>query len=262
MKPFAGNPLKGRIVGGHETLIQVLPYQVSLQRFGHHSCGASIISPKFVVTAAHCISGYPEWYSIRSGSTNHSEGGTLHRVKRVIVHEKNRFNDFGMILNDIALVEVCEPFDFDNTRRAIELFNQDEKSSSGSMAVVSGWGATEDLMKLKSDNLRSVAVPIVEQDICVKAYEDLGGVPEGQICAALFGIGGKDACQNDSGGPLTIDGRLAGVASWGYGCGRPEFPGVYTEIAHYRTWIDKKIQAKVGNSKKYQKICQRSMDFN
>lgn len=53
------------------------------------------------------------------------------------------------------------------------------------------------------------------------------------------GKGGKDACQGDSGGPAvsTKTKKQAGVVSWGQGCARAQFPGVYTNVANYIPWI-------------------------
>lgn len=50
--------LDGRIVGGEATFIEEYPYQASLQYYSSHRCGAVIINENFVVTAAHCTSGY------------------------------------------------------------------------------------------------------------------------------------------------------------------------------------------------------------
>lgn len=62
------------------------------------------------------------------------------------------------------------------------------------------------------------------------------GVTARMICA---GEAGKDSCQGDSGGPLTINRgagftELAGIVSFGTGCGRAGYPGVYTNVAEGR----------------------------
>lgn len=52
---------------------------------------------------------------------------------------------------------------------------------------------------------------------------------------------------DDSGGPLVTygsqsadDAVLVGVVSWGYGCGKPDLPGVYSRVSMARDWINEK----------------------
>lgn len=85
-------------------------------------------------------------------------------------------------------------------------------------------------------HLRAAEVPVVNQEACGQAYESFGGITDRMICAGHT-EGGKDACQGDSGGPLVAEGKLIGIVSWGYGCARPNYPGVYSRVAVVRDWI-------------------------
>ena len=89
------------------------------------------------------------------------------------------------------------------------------------------------------DTCQYVQVPAVTNADCNSAYG--GGITESMICAGYLGEGGKDSCQGDSGGPFVCnkDGKaiIAGVVSWGYGCGEPEYPGVYARTTHVLNWI-------------------------
>ena len=59
------------------------------------------------------------------------------------------------------------------------------------------------------------------------------------ICA---GEEGRDSCQGDSGGPMVdSEGLLIGIVSWGQGCADKDYPGVYTEVSAYITWINETL---------------------
>ena len=216
-------------------MIETYPYQISLQLSGRHNCGGSIISAHYVVTAGHCVEYDVIRLSIRAGTSQKQQGGSVHEVVEIIQHEEYYSNGYGVPINDIALLRVKEPFQFDDTRQPINLFNAGEESVAGVKSVITGWGNTG---RGSPVQLQTVTVPIVTKDLCNEAYERYGGLPKGQICAAYYGVGGKDACQGDSGGPLAIDGRLAGIVSWGNGCAQAYYPGAYTEVAAYREWIN------------------------
>jgi trypsin len=83
-----------------------------------------------------------------------------------------------------------------------------------------------------------VQVPVVAESTCRRLYDDVVAGspydPHAMFCAGYVtapGEEGADACQGDAGGPLVVDGRLAGIVSWGVGCG--EYPGFYTRVATY-----------------------------
>uniref|UniRef100_A0AAN0LJ72 Trypsin-like protein n=1 Tax=Nesodiprion zhejiangensis nucleopolyhedrovirus TaxID=3135970 RepID=A0AAN0LJ72_9BACU len=225
----------GRIVGGNPTSIDDVPYQVSLQVFSTHICGGSIISEKWIVTAAHCITYPVSLYKIRTGSTLSTCGGVVSDVKSIIVHHKYATNNYGVPVNDIALLQLKNSLILGITSDAVGLYDYGESIPSESFGLVTGWGTLTENGNTPVV-LYSVSIPIIPTDVCSNIFQSWGGLPENQICAAAPG-GGKDACQGDSGGPLVVDNRLAGIVSWGNGCGRIGWPGAYTEIAPFRHWI-------------------------
>ena len=229
---------QGLIVGGRETSIEEHPWQVSLQSRGFHFCGGSIISKDVVLTAGHCTTSYPaSSMSVRVGSSRTASGGSLHQVEEIVRHENFKINIFGIPTNDVAILKLKSPIAMSKSTRAIPLFAKSEEAAEGAAATISGWGATYEGGSAPSV-LHTVQVPIVAKATCSDAYLIWGGVPEGQICAA-YPAGGRDTCQGDSGGPLIVGGRQAGIVSWGNGCARKGYPGVYTEIAAVREWLAK-----------------------
>uniref|UniRef100_A0A672GIB8 Peptidase S1 domain-containing protein n=1 Tax=Salarias fasciatus TaxID=181472 RepID=A0A672GIB8_SALFA len=112
----------------------------------------------------------------------------------------------------------------------------------GLLCWVTGWGALRHPAH-SSNMLQKVDVRLVSEEACVRSYGNL--VTPRMLCAG-YRSGKKDACQGDSGGPLVCQepsGRwfLAGVVSWGRGCGRPDYYGVYTRITRLTGWIKKVI---------------------
>ncbi|WP_217223631.1 trypsin-like serine protease, partial [Streptomyces anulatus] len=85
-------------------------------------------------------------------------------------------------------------------------------------------------------HLLKADVPFVSDADCQSAYSDL--VPGEELCAGLLDTGGVDSCQGDSGGPMfrkddADEWIQVGIVSWGQGCARPNYPGVYTEVSHF-----------------------------
>ncbi|XP_044757832.1 trypsin-7-like [Coccinella septempunctata] len=226
--------LDGRIVGGSPANITQLPYQVSLQYRGQHICGGSIIHRSYVLTAAHCLDGFQtNKFQVRAGSANIATGGVSSPVCAATKH--GLYNKFSQD-NDIGILQLCNPLPVRDGIQIVKLPKQGELFRAGLLAVVSGWGYATEGGGITSKTLRQVKVPIVEQQTCKRLYRSTGFVTDNMICAGET-QGGKDSCQGDSGGPLVLNGKLIGVVSWGYGCARPRFPGVYTKVAKYRNWI-------------------------
>jgi len=226
----------GRIVGGRATTIDDFPFQVSYNNYGAHRGGGVILSPTKVLTAGHVIRGTMlRLVTIRAGSTYHHEGGVQIAVRRMIEHDMlhipTAFN------NDIALIFLVSPLEFGPGIQPIQLPLQDDDLDSGVNVTISGWG-TLSSGGVSPLNLQYVEIPVVDRDICANAYRNVNAVNENMICAGLYGVGGRDACQGDSGGGVVIGNIVHGLVSWGTGCALPNFPGVNTRVAYYRDWID------------------------
>lgn len=234
--------LDGRIVGGYAINITQAPYQVSLQRYGSHFCGGSIISERWIVTAAHCtniLNNNTDAVVVRAGSSLHSKDGDLYSVRRIV--QNPRFS--GRTIDyDFSLLELSEPLKFDSTKQPIKLHDFDEIFADNATCLVTGWGNTQSATESRMQ-LRAAEVPLVNQQKCIDAYSSFGGITPRMICAGFEKEGGKDACQGDSGGPLIsiskVDGlpRLVGIVSWGYGCAKPSYPGVYSRVLAGRDWF-------------------------
>uniref|UniRef100_A0A182J896 trypsin n=1 Tax=Anopheles atroparvus TaxID=41427 RepID=A0A182J896_ANOAO len=203
-----------RVVGGFEIDVSEAPYQ-------------------WVLTAAHCTDGSPpSALSVRYGSSEHASGGTVVPVARVVKHP--RYSS-ATIDYDFSLLELEGEVSFGELVQPVALPEQDEAVEDGTLTTVSGWGNTQSSSESNAF-LRAANVPTVNQNECDTAYEDFGGVTDRMLCAG-YKQGGKDACQGDSGGPLVADGKLVGVVSWGYGCAKAGYPGVYSRVASVRDWV-------------------------
>lgn len=206
---------------------------VSLKWNGQHYCGGSLVSSKWIVTAAHCLSdssGNP--YVAESGDTvgvgNYNVTQTTnYSVKRFIVHPQYNSTTFD---NDIGLIEL------NNEVRSIApiVYDTSDTFTTGTQTKIAGWGTMHEGSYDPSDSLMEALTPLVDYNRCNASYD--GALTNNMICAGYF-TSTRDSCQGDSGGPLMIDGKLVGIVSWGIGCARDDYPGVYTKVKNYIKWI-------------------------
>ncbi|XP_023171155.2 trypsin beta-like [Drosophila hydei] len=229
-----------RIVNGKSIHIEQAPWQVSLQYYNRHVCGGSILSSTVIATAAHCVQQFNgKQLSIRAGSTFWKTSGQLVKVKKVTLHPQFTVSP---IQNDIAILHLTTPLQFSRAIKSIPIAN--EAPPHGSFAFVSGWGVMKEGTDLISNNLQYTELKIMNRNFCSDSgYSKHPKVlTEGTLCAAADIA--TDACQGDSGGPLVAYGKLAGIVSWGIGCARMEYPGVYTDVSYYKDWIQKQLRTR------------------
>lgn len=231
--------MDGRIVGGHSTDIARHPWQVSLQRSNSHFCGGALISNRYVLTAAHCLDRIllPSVVSVRVGATQFNSGGQVISVSRIILHPG--WNGNGRSYdNDIALVLLASSPTVANAR-AIALPAANAQIPDLANMAVTGWGSIREGGSVVT-TLQEVIVPHVDLNRCANLYKASASAPpvtSVMLCAGIEANGGKDACQGDSGGPAVYNNQLFGIVSWGIGCARPRFPGVYARVTSYLDWI-------------------------
>nr|XP_009912892.1 PREDICTED: suppressor of tumorigenicity 14 protein-like [Haliaeetus albicilla] len=237
---------KTRIVGGEDARSGKWPWQASLQMGAHgHVCGASVISNRWLISAAHCfLDSDSVRYSVPSGwraymglhTINEKNNRVAMRsIKRIIVHPQydQSISDY-----DIALLEMETSVFFSELVQPICLPSTSRIFVYGTVCYVTGWGAIKENSHL-AKTLQEARVRIINQSVCNKLYDDL--ITSRMLCAGNLN-GGVDACQGDSGGPLACTGKgnrwyLAGIVSWGEGCARRNRPGVYTKVTALYDWI-------------------------
>lgn len=230
-----GRQVGSRIVGGEESTTQQWPWVASLNMvWGSHFCGGSFITRRHVVTAAHCVSFFrllPHFLQVRVGG---HDAQVTARVSLVSIHPN--FGRLAKFDSDLALLTLAEPVVFNTATAPVCL--PSAEATPGRPAMVVGWGKVAEGAQVFSQTLRQVEVELQDKDACAGYGSSL---THGMLCAGVSG-GGRDSCHGDSGGPLmTQDGDsrwvIAGVVSFGRGCGRPDFPGVYVDLFHFRDWI-------------------------
>ncbi|XP_041376630.1 serine protease 30-like [Gigantopelta aegis] len=227
-----------RIVGGNQAAECEFPWMAVIRDDIGRICAGSLIDNRHVITAGHCVErGLRQGSNMKVGLGSSSRRSR--RMQYITAERVYRHPSYATNNNDIAVIRLSRAVAYSNCIQPICLATRPLAIPTGTVCLTSGWGLMKEGQGSAPDILQEVQVPIVSNAECSRSYSNIDG---NKICAG-FRQGGKDACQGDSGGPLACAfGRqwvMIGAVSFGLGCARPGFPGVYTYLPNYYSWIDR-----------------------
>lgn len=217
------------VVGGTRAAQGEFPFMVRLSM----GCGGSLYSPRLVLTAAHCVGRTGNNTSITAtlGVVDLQSSSRI-QVRSNYVYRAPGYNGYG---DDWALIRLASPVTGLSTLPIATTTAYD----TGTFTIA-GWGAPRENGPQQRYLLKAT-VPFVSDSVCNGPSSYDGDViPAEEICAGYMS-GGTDTCQGDSGGPMFRQGASSlvqvGIVSWGNGCARANYPGVYTQVSYFSSAI-------------------------
>ncbi|XP_030564304.1 serine protease snake-like [Drosophila novamexicana] len=241
------------IVGGQPADPKEFPHMARLgrrhQQLGTIDwfCGGTLISNKFVLTAAHCLeSEQGEVNVVRLGDLDLDNDQEDASPKNYAVADYFRHPQFTSsdLYNDIGIIKLAEPVKFDRYKHPACLPFENGENLDSFIAV--GWGSTS-LAGKSSPKLIKVKLDRIADEICRRVIERSEDYPHGFEPVSQMCVGSSkamDTCNGDSGGPILVYHKeypcmyhVMGITSAGISCGTPNIPSIYTRVHYYLDWI-------------------------
>ncbi|KAL3270796.1 hypothetical protein HHI36_021319 [Cryptolaemus montrouzieri] len=225
------------IIGGKTAFPHWLGYQAGIKIEQNEGsvlfCGGSLITPSYILTAAHCLNSV---YSLEVilGAHNISKKERT----QLIIEPKNYtiHPDWNpeLLINDIALIKLPKPVKIGLSKRTVRLPKDDKKNYAGQKGIVSGWGITKYNQTI-SNVLEYAKSIILSNEECKKIHPFDRVIQDTHLC--LSGAGRISSCQGDSGGPLVVKGVQVGIVSFSMKKCNTTTPSVFTRVSKYLKWI-------------------------
>jgi len=244
----------GRVINGVNAKRGVWPWQVAIRYYESVICGGTLISPFWVVTAAHCVHGNEvlvDYFKVIAGKNdfNVSEDSQVQLpVSKVITHKlyNPRTLDY-----DIALIKLAQPVPFNQYTGMACLPEKDDVVPVGTTCFITGWGKIQVESNLHP-KLQQAKLPVVTNKQCSELNTNTTGIEitSRMLCAGHGPSDSRSGCHGDSGGPFVCKtGKhgnwvLHGAVSWGSStCDSKKSFSVFARITYLREWIDEQMSA-------------------
>ncbi|XP_073840716.1 venom protease-like [Musca autumnalis] len=250
-----------KIVGGQPSMVGAWPWMALIGYDDPYSaspfkCGGSLITARHVITAAHCVINTLKFVRLgehdltTDSEAQHVDINVVRSVKHPKYLKRTGHSDIAILYleHNVAftksILPICLPTSPELRQKNYTRYNP----------FVAGWGKNQENGKAR-DVLYELQILVHSNELCRQEYQKRNldfsdnQFDEAVVCAGVL-TGGKDTCQGDSGGPLMIPETsnnvarfyLLGVIAYGFGCGRPEIPGVYTSTQYFMDWITERIE--------------------
>lgn len=233
-----------RIVNGTDAASGEFPFMVAVLYKGYYTCGGSIVSAEWIMTASHCVYNRDSsLFSVISGTSDlDGLSGEETPVIEVIYHES--YVPMSNLANDIAVLRLKTFLEFSQLVQPVTLPAYQQNIDPGTSVIIMGWGYN----KYRGDpmeKLQKATISVVSNQQCAKPYSNfLIDILPSHLCAGTPN-GGVGQCTGDSGGPLVVKGSDSytqfGIISFSAKpCGIKGYPGVFTRVPYMRDWIQDK----------------------
>ncbi|XP_077196892.1 kallikrein-11-like [Paroedura picta] len=220
------------LLRGFQCIEHSQPWTVALFDGSKFHCTGTLISDKWVVTAAQCHTGRPLFVSLGQHSLWHLE--FTEQLRIAVKTIRHPFFDSYSRANDIMLVKLLIPVIVNKNVRPLALPRHCPIPHSH--CVLPGWGSTFFQKALLPDVLHCGNITTLSDSECSEVYST--ALTKNMLCATVQ-RGGSDTCQGDPGSPLVCNNQLQGITSWGLEeCSQGEIPRVFTKVCHYIKWLE------------------------